>query len=325
MCRTRLQVCNDTAEVAAQDLSRYPLHSSKGMRGRRLDHGPQRVLLLGDTHGSARWIGRAARVAMVMGLDGIVQLGDFGYLPEDRWHQQFLAATERVLSTAQVPLWFLRGNHDDADALAQISQTDRRDEIDAIAVSPHVRYLPCGTRWTWNSTRFGVLGGAFSVNRGELIEGESWWPGELIDQHAVGALGAERLDVLLTHEAPLASTTILDRYASADRSVEQICTTQRRLVGEAVRATCAGVVVHGHHHVRYDETAHDTGHDTVLDTKVIGLSCETWESMVVLDTTTGTVSAVSRAAMRAATSAPEDAVLRLSQYAERHLETRRAS
>src|SRR5688572_28942030 len=74
-----------------------PLHPVPSMEGRRRGREPHRVLLLGDTHGSVRWIGRAARAAAAMGVDGIVQLGDFGYLPGDRWERQFLAYAERLL------------------------------------------------------------------------------------------------------------------------------------------------------------------------------------------------------------------------------------
>jgi predicted phosphodiesterase len=282
-----------------------------------LGNAPRRVLLLGDTHGSERWIARAARVAADMGLDGIVQLGDFGYLPDDHWHQRFLGVAEELLAEAGVPLWFLRGNHDDSDAIERLTSSGRDDEFGAFRISPHIRYLPCGTRWTWGSSRLGVLGGAFSVDRHELVEGSTWWPGELVDPAAVTRLGTEPLDVLFTHEAPLSSPTIIDRYVPTRGHVDHMCTSQRRLVDHAARATRASAVVHGHHHVRYDEISGST--------RIVGLACESWDALAVFDTATASVSALCSTAMRRAAAACDDSMLRGSQYAERQLTNVQAS
>ncbi len=278
---------------------------------------PQRVLLLGDTHGSEQWIARAARVADDLGLDGIVQVGDFGYLPRDGWHQRFLDTAERLLADVGTPLWFLRGNHDDADALERLVRSGHTDEVGALRVSPHIRYLPCGTRWKWGATRLGALGGAFSVNRRELVEGTTWWAGEVIEPAAVTRLGTAPLDVLVTHEAPLRSRTIRDRYAYVGGPVDEVCTTQRRLVDDAVRATGADVVVHGHHHTRYEERSGSS--------LIVGLDCEAWDSMAVLDTATAAVSTLCATAMHRAAATSGDSRLRPSQYAYRQLTSAQAS
>jgi hypothetical protein len=71
-----------------------------------------------------------------------------------------------------------------------------------VAIGDRCRYLPRGLRWDWRGVRFGALGGAFSVDRRERVEGESWWWAEVISDADVERLGDARLDVLVTRDAP---------------------------------------------------------------------------------------------------------------------------
>ena len=97
--------------------------------------------------------------------------------------------------------------------------------------------------------RFGALGGAFSVDwRGrELMT--SWWPQEVVIAADVVRLGAEPLDVLVTHDCP-AGIDLPSHWTLRDGDQAK-CNAQRALLLDAVSATQPSLVLHGHWHHRH--------------------------------------------------------------------------
>lgn len=206
---------------------------------------PRRVLLAGDVHGNSRWVGTLCKLARIHGCDAILQLGDFGYWPHTADGRQFLEHVDWHAERNDIEcIYWIDGNHENHDALRLL------DPIadGTVPVGERCRYLPRGLRWVWSGVRFGALGGAFSVDRRDRVEGVSWWRGEMLTDGDVARLGEEPLDVLVSHDAPegvplrgMALPPVDEVLAGEVRS---------RILG-AVEATAPKLVVHGHWHHRY--------------------------------------------------------------------------
>ena len=81
-----------------------------------------RVLLVGDTHANTAWLtGAVIPAAQRENADFILQLGDFGWWPGGPAGDAFIETARR----SPVPLWWIDGNHEHHDDLAQRRQALR--------------------------------------------------------------------------------------------------------------------------------------------------------------------------------------------------------
>lgn len=236
--------------------------------------GVRRVLIAGDTHGNTAWVDALARTAAEQGCPIIIQVGDFGYLPDHQEGPRFLTAVDTAFALNGVELWFIDGNHDDHFALAEHREGDT-----PFALSDQVTYIPRGARLTLGGLRFGFLGGAFSVDWRDRTHGIDWWPNEKTDHSDVARLGGDDLDVLIAHDAPAGVDLSSWRLPTED----QVRTDEvRSLIAMAVEATRPRIVLHGHWHHAHDSelswidraTTEQIGELTWRSTRVVGLSCD---------------------------------------------------
>ena len=237
-------------------------------------HEIHRVLIAGDTHGNTAWMEALTRTAAAEGCAVIIQVGDFGYFPNFPDGPGFLADANAACATNGVELWFVDGNHDDHDALAQFRQADT-----LVRLTDHVAYIPRGARLRLGGVRFGFLGGAFSVDWRDRTTGIDWWPSETTDLSDVARLGDDDLDVLISHDAPT-GLDLADRRLPAEDQIR--ADEVRSLIASAVEATRPQIVFHGHWHRAHDtelswidraETGR-TGALTWRSTRIIGLGCD---------------------------------------------------
>jgi predicted phosphodiesterase len=222
-------------------------------------NGSARLLIAGDTHGNLDWIRTLSKLAARHGCAGVVQLGDFGFWPDqqelksngrsvinDRW-------LDAVASTAEFhKIWWrvIDGNQD-AHQLA-------RDAFpsDANGVRPIrdgvLDWADRGAVWEWCGVRFGALGGAVSIDQEWRTEGLSWWATEAITDIEVNTLiehaGPDGVDVLFTHDAPLLPDGIPPLANEAKRSS---CDHSTGQVLRAVDVLDPKLLLHGHYHKRY--------------------------------------------------------------------------
>ena len=232
-----------------------------------------RVLLVGDTHANPRWTAFVIDQAAKLEVDLVLQLGDFGYWPRHEPGQRFLDTVEAVLADYDLPLWFIDGNHEDHLRLRSAEL-----EPGLRPISPHVSYLPRGTRWDWEATTWLAAGGASSVDRKWRSQGIDWFPLEFMTPEQLLAAASGPADVVLAHDAPSGVRFIDQWYRQkdplptqrwpADALADSAAHQQRlRDLLDAVRPR---VWFHGHHHVVYHETlATDHG-----PTSVYGLDCD---------------------------------------------------
>lgn len=217
-------------------------------------------MVVGDLHGDTTAALGVIRSAVRHKVDLIVQVGDFGY-----WHgpsgDRFLYVLNRELGRASLDLWFVDGNHENHDrlhALPTDPETGRR------SVREHIHHLPRGHRWLWGDTAWLAAGGAFSVDRHRGTEYVDWWPTETMSAAEVYMATQRRADVVIAHDAPWGTPYLAELYdqdvppGARHRqpwpvdALHESDNHQRslRCICDAVGATR---VLHGHHHVRYDD------------------------------------------------------------------------
>ena len=217
------------------------------------------------------------------GMPVIIQVGDFGYFPNLPGGPGLLAAANAACATNGVELWFIDGNHDDHSALAEHRQADA-----LVRLTDRVAYVPRGVRLELGGVTFGFLGGAFSVDWRHRTNGIDWWPNETTDLSDVARLGADDLDVLVSHDTPT-GLDLADWRLPAEDQVR--ADEVRSLIASAVEATRPQVVFHGHWHDSHDTElswidraeTEQAGALTWRSTRVIGLGCDVDGGWLVLE------------------------------------------
>ena len=227
-----------------------------------------KLLIAGDTHGDIAHIDYLADIAKEHEVDGVVQLGDFGYT----FTEDFIAACHALTVVTAAPLWWLAGNHDDANHIDFRLHDVVDTPVPLWPEAPNVLYVPRGMTWNVGETRFMGLGGAVSIDMHHRTPNVSWWPQEAVtDADVARAEAAGVVDVMFTHDAPVGVNPLeLILPSLRDRSLERSCTANRRRVAMAVEACKPRLLFHGHYHYRYDGMWR-AGNGR--QTQVVGLGC----------------------------------------------------
>lgn len=216
-----------------------------------------RIGLLGDTHGNFPWTRDALHRFLEAGIRQIHVLGDFGFV----WHGgprelKLLGRLDAILAAEGARLFVTGGNH---EGYAALERQFPPDGLGYRHLTDHITFLPRGWR---GRTRAGKvvasLGGANSIDRWWRKppradgRGGSWWPQESITEDDLRALGTDRVDVLLGHEAPFsrALRRHLDERRGGWKPFEiRYADEGQRMFDRAVAQVRARVVISGHHHV----------------------------------------------------------------------------
>lgn len=206
-----------------------------------LDARSPEVVVAGDLHGNLGWAVDVVERAAYRDAHLILQVGDFGALwPGDGG--QFERRLNNRLARRDMLLIFIAGNHDNWAELPRLPLNDAGFGV----LAERIWWAPQGHRFVINERVFGVLGGAYSPDKDLRTPGVDWWPEEEPTQEEVDRLGDERLDILLTHDAPpgapLRSTLTLPPDHTAERP--------RELIDQAVVRTRPEMLIHGHWHQR---------------------------------------------------------------------------
>lgn len=211
----------------------------------------------GDWHGDQNWAVHSIYYLSKKGVKRIYQLGDFGLWPGPKG-KRYLLEIARALRETSIKLYVILGNHEDYDRVS----TMKSDEDGWLKLSSDdykdIYFASRGLTWIESGLKFAGLGGASSVDRLLRVEGVSWWPGEEITEADcntlvanVRARGWERVDILLTHEAPAGITMISalgGRPAWLTEEVLYESHIQRVRLRDAVDTVIPKVVAHGHWH-----------------------------------------------------------------------------
>jgi hypothetical protein len=227
-----------------------------------------RILMVGDTHCNAVWLGNVVfTAAEQLRVDAICQLGDFGYWPHS--DRGFLDEAR----SAPVPFFFVDGNHEHHEALQADTRLVRAelalDDVDPVPFGGNLWYLPRGARLTWGGVRVAALGGARSIDRAHRTPGHDWFLEEAVTDADLARLGAGGCaDILLTHDAPFTARLPLSprhQLPAAQQMELSACEDHRRRIDEALDAVQPAWLFHGHYHRRWQlEVQRPWGKTTVV-------------------------------------------------------------
>lgn len=212
-----------------------------------------RIAFAGDWHASPEAAWAALEACAERGVERIVHVGDFMYTGTDK--HRFLRSLDKGTRRFGIPLSFIRGNHDDTNALRRIvAATDKPTPEGFFPVTDAIHYIQDGTQWEWEGVRLAGLGGAFSVDHRARREGVSWWPDEVTDREAAARLMREGqgTDILVTHDFP---EGLPIRSLEVPQGWLDIAGNEpnQRLIREVVEAVEPQYLISGHMHLRQTE------------------------------------------------------------------------
>lgn len=250
-----------------------------------------RIFLLGDTHGNKGWTTYSIKRAAELGIDQVLQLGDFGFWEHDP-NDRFMDVVAEACDEHSVSFDWIDGNHECHPLLrSRYGPTgDRRDDNTTangyVIRWPWLTYRPRGSRWSWDGRSFLGLGGAYSIDKPVRQVGRSWWHEEMITNvEAERAMVGGPVDVLVSHDVVAEAQIAMGMHRNwKSHHLTDANRQQLQRVKDRVRPK---LIVHGHYHVRYREALDD-------GTQVVGLSWDGagTDSWAVLDTETMIVSDV---------------------------------
>lgn len=209
---------------------------------------PGEVVVAGDWHGNTEFAVAAIERAAAAGHGVMLHVGDFAF----RFQRRFLEAVDEALDRHGMHLLFVRGNHDSTSELGDLPAPDA-DLTQRVA--DRIRFLPDGTRWTWQGRSWVAVGGAPSIDRAMRVPGVSWWPDEVLDPAVAARIIADGpVDAVLAHDAPdrVEIPGIMDSSWLPSECAAR-CRSHRQLLGEVADGVRPELWVHGHYHVRYRE------------------------------------------------------------------------
>ena len=225
-----------------------------------------RVAILGDIHGNVQYLDWALEHAVKAGAELMIQLGDFGF----DFGDGFLSALANTTDRHQIPLFVIRGNHDDPWWFRQYQRMGM------------VNLIPDGMMMTIGKKRVAFLGGAVSIDRNLREENISWWPDERINPQIVNAwlYDDEKADILISHDAPLLPDKLPGIPLPPD--IKRDCEEDRHFVRMAAEVLEPDVIYHGHYHMRHTKDLYLDAKKTLIE----GLNCDgnpINQSMIIQD------------------------------------------
>lgn len=234
-----------------------------------------KILFAGDTHGDLTRACQVVDSAAKVDADVIIQAGDFGIWTHTERGVTFLNELQRYLDKHGQVLYFVDGNHENFDHLAEydLSPSGLRP------IRDNIIHMPRGKVVVWSGTKIMAFGGANSIDgpngavwwpqaRGrtmmKMFDGDipmevdlgNWWWQEEITQQQVDEVEEQKVDILVSHDCP---TGI--RIPGITKTYPQ-GTHQRNLLRQVVDKTRPELLVHGHYHVRHSGML-DNGHTFV--------------------------------------------------------------
>jgi predicted phosphodiesterase len=249
------------------------------------------LLILGDTHGDLRYAADMIKSAKDWNCHAIVQVGDWGYTWPGYETNHSLQKLDRFLAKSNMHMYFIDGNHDNYSDLQKRGAWQAREMQH---FTNFVTYIPRGHVWEWDGVRFMAMGGAYSIDQEHRVQGQSWWPEELIS-YADMDYAARQLetfapiDVFLSHDCP-EGVRKLETYLELTTKeygisykMDEASRGNRRALRTIVEEAQPKVLYHGHYHWPYADTLKYPGKRAC---RVLGLShnWEPKESWALFDT-----------------------------------------
>lgn len=208
-----------------------------------------RILVLGDTHAVSWAVQGAANFAADNGIDGIFQVGDFGFWPRSAAERGFLESTALIMETCGIKLWWLPGNHEDWETYLELIARVEPDEHGFYSIDEGGRVLaaPPTHTWEWDGMKFGSAGGAYSIDRQFREEGVSWFKEEVPDWDYPKAFDDD-IDVMLSHDAPINIARANGWVTNFQIAEPDLAEQSNVVIYNCLQMAQPGLAVHGHWH-----------------------------------------------------------------------------
>lgn len=243
-----------------------------------------KIAIAGDWHSIFPAFTRGFYHAMALGADAIVHVGDFGYT----FHPEFLDHLKKLIKVMDMPIYFIRGNHDNREFLDSFLKSP----FQPVEILPGATYIPDGAVMDFGHTTIAALGGAYSIDRQHRVAGQTWWleeePSAAAVQHLIDAHVSA--PVMITHDLPHNAINTNNRHNTID------ALPSRQLVQQAIDAVRPHIVFHGHQHTRATQDVRFTGSEDTFRLETLNQYDgtdheEVTTNMVLLDTDTLVITA----------------------------------
>lgn len=208
------------------------------------------ILYVGDIHGEVDAVAKIDRLAVDMGVDTVVQVGDFGIWWPKSGTPLAKYFNKRARQERTGPTWYTcGGNHENYDKWLEL-QSGQKASAALIELAPGVHWVRRGRMITLEGQSHLFMGGAESVDKHHRTEGASWWAYESPTYEEFStffsALEDEKPEVVVTHDAP----TFVDCVGGGHASGRDSQTTPRNLQNIWNVSTHRPAQWYfGHHHV----------------------------------------------------------------------------
>lgn len=208
-----------------------------------------KVLVVGDTHGDAKFVASVNKLAKVRGCRYVVQLGDFNL----NFNKGVLASIRAWLNADERRRWlWVDGNHDDHDYIRSNILKGKHPKKPVAHFHDRLMYCPRGSTLRIGNTKALFMGGAVSIDKHRRMQGVDWWPQESIsvaDTHRAIANGREA-EILFSHDAPN-SKALKGWLKEQGYRINPEAYQNREAIGNLIEGTAISTVMHGHYHYRY--------------------------------------------------------------------------
>lgn len=208
-----------------------------------------KVTIFGDWHADTSFALQQLKLSELES-DLYLHVGDFGIWPSTHLstsRNSFTRVIERELARQGKELWFIDGNHESFPILKELPKDDRGLGL----VRDHLFHIPRGYSWEIEGVKFLGLGGAVSIDRNTRTPGKDWFPEEEIsDEDAEIAKRAGKVDVLLTHDAPILPVP----KKTFGKDIDRDCEKSMNTIGEIASTVSPSIHVHGHYHKSYSRS-----------------------------------------------------------------------
>lgn len=201
-----------------------------------------RVAFLGDTHANTQATYQVIDKVAELGVDTIIQCGDFGFWPRLPLGQKFLRKISHRLVNNGIILHWADGNHEDHSRLPH-HQTEPW-EHDA-----NIIWHPRGTVSEMGGKKVLWMGGAVSVDKYYRTPGYDWFANEIPSQEEWDrGLTAGKVDIMVSHDAP--QGIVLKSTMRVREELIRASDHMRFGLSSVMEATRPRLVAHGHWHHR---------------------------------------------------------------------------
>jgi len=163
------------------------------------------ILYVGDIHGSTYAARKIDELATKIGVEAIVQVGDFGLLWTDRGAYDETFLSYFYCREPSLPPWYTcGGNHDNWAVWNELAK--EQEDSDIVKLVDNCFWVQRSRVISLGGKKHLFFGGAESIDKHHRTEGVSWWREETPTfqefQDFFEAIESEKPDVIVAHDAP---------------------------------------------------------------------------------------------------------------------------